>query len=267
MSSDWTIVVPAFTIDNKKLKVLLVDSSNHTAAGGWMLPKTPIGNEECSGMATRNALLKVNIGPPECVFIKQLYTFTERGETLCSRNITTAYIALMPSKVALSVSAENSANFAQWFEVEKTIEQEDTVSRQYAISLSSRSDLPNPQEIIWYRVSEEIIGNAVRTSHEALPEKSTSILAGNCIEIIDMALKELSCHPVSSGHIFHLLPEHFTLSELKHAYEATTGRKVDRSNFRRQVQSWIKPTGTSTLYWGHHTDLYAAIPQLEQPGL
>ena len=58
-----------------------------------------------------------------------------------------------------------------------------------------------------------------------------------------MAIDQLRSNAISSGLLFNLLPETFTLKEVQTAYEAVSGLKVDTPNFRRGIVSRLTATG------------------------
>jgi 8-oxo-dGTP diphosphatase len=64
-------------------------------------------------------------------------------------------------------------------------------------------------------------------------------------EVIDYALRRLRAKLDYSNVAYSLLPEEFTLSQLQNTYEAITGRRLDKRNFRKRMTSvgLVEPTG------------------------
>jgi 8-oxo-dGTP diphosphatase len=64
-------------------------------------------------------------------------------------------------------------------------------------------------------------------------------------EVIDYALRRLRAKLDYSNVAYSLLPEEFTLSQLQNTYEAITGRRLDKRNFRKRMTSVgiVEPTG------------------------
>jgi 8-oxo-dGTP diphosphatase len=62
--------------------------------------------------------------------------------------------------------------------------------------------------------------------------------------IVSYALKRLQAKLSYSNVVYSLLPEHFTLTQLQHAYEAIVGRPLDKRNFRKRISSldFLSPT-------------------------
>ena len=54
-------------------------------------------------------------------------------------------------------------------------------------------------------------------------------------EMVSMARKAMKLQAAIRPICFHLLPEHFTLTQLQNLYEAITGDPVDKRNFRKRV--------------------------------
>jgi 8-oxo-dGTP diphosphatase len=64
-------------------------------------------------------------------------------------------------------------------------------------------------------------------------------------EVVEVAMKRLRAKLEYSNVAYSLLPEEFTLSRLQAAYEAISGRALDKRNFRKRILSLdiIEPTG------------------------
>ena len=54
-------------------------------------------------------------------------------------------------------------------------------------------------------------------------------------EMVSMARKAMKLQAAIRPICFHLLPEHFTLTQLQNLYEAINGNPVDKRNFRKRV--------------------------------
>lgn len=54
-------------------------------------------------------------------------------------------------------------------------------------------------------------------------------------EMVSMARKAMKLQAAIRPICFHLLPEHFTLTQLQNLYEAINGDPVDKRNFRKRV--------------------------------
>ena len=65
---------------------------------------------------------------------------------------------------------------------------------------------------------------------------------------------------ISSGLMFNLLPEEFTLKQAQEVYEALSGSKKDTANFRRDILKLLTPTGKSIWVYNKETKLYRFNP-------
>ena len=92
---------------------------------------------------------------------------------------------------------------------------------------------------ISYEIKETVYNNYIRRSSRLLTEEQ---LAADHIKLVNMAVDQLRTDAISSGLLFNLLPEKFTLKEVQKAYEAVSGLKVDTPNFRRGIVSRLIAT-------------------------
>lgn len=77
------------------------------------------------------------------------------------------------------------------------------------------------------------------------PIKHMPKLVFDHMEILKCAYQRLREKTVTDNIITHFLPTHFTLSELQKVYEIIVGHKVDKRNFRKDVEKKypLKPIG------------------------
>lgn len=105
----------------------------------------------------------------------------------------------------------------------------------------------DPQNVAWFDAAE-------------LPA-----LAFDHAQIIDYALWRVR-NKVGYSRIAHgLLPDLFTLADLREVYEAMLGRRLDPANFRRQVESSASLVPTEAFRTGSHRParLYRHNPDIE----
>lgn len=111
-----TVDVVFFTIDEKKLKLLLIRRKHEPYQGLWALPGGFIRkNEEVTKAALRE--LKEETGL-KGAYLEQLYTFGTPGRDPRGRVVTIAYFALAP-RPPKKLKASSDAAEAQWFPVNR----------------------------------------------------------------------------------------------------------------------------------------------------
>jgi hypothetical protein len=89
---------------------------------------------------------------------------------------------------------------------------------------------------------------------------SNARLACDHIKAINMAMDQLQHRAASTGILFNMLPEEFTLRQAQTVYEAIIGRKTDTGNFRRDIKKMLKPTGRKCATGGKAAELYRFNP-------
>jgi 8-oxo-dGTP diphosphatase len=67
-------------------------------------------------------------------------------------------------------------------------------------------------------------------------------------EIVDMAIRVLRKQIMETNLVSQLMPEKFTLPELRSVYELLLGRELERRNFRKKflTMGLIEPVGETT---------------------
>ncbi len=78
-----------------------------------------------------------------------------------------------------------------------------------------------------------------------LTSRANSELDFEGVKIVKMAMDNLQHGVASSGLLFNLLGETFTLKQAQKAYEAVMNKKVDTPNFRRDIAKMLTPTGVT----------------------
>ena len=113
---------------------------------------------------------------------------------------------------------------------------------------------------IEYEIRERIDRNYIRKSSTLMSKEE---IAGDHIKLINMAMDMLQKRVASSGLLFSLLPQEFTLKEVQDAYETITGKKTDTRNFRRSIVKMLDKTGNKKKTYNKESDLYRFNPMYE----
>jgi ADP-ribose pyrophosphatase YjhB (NUDIX family) len=100
--------------------------------------------------------------------------------------------------------------------------------------------------VYWALVRTEVAATLRTDDHVAwFPTESLPPLAFDHEEIVGWAVKRLKAK-LEYTHLSHaLLPDEFTLGQLREVHEAILGRRLDPANFRRRVEATgtVAPTG------------------------
>jgi len=193
-----TIGCVIFGFKDETLKILL---NKYKIGEKWLLPGGFIFKEEDVNKAACR-ILKIRTSL-ENVFLRQFYLFGDRGRTDSQDSL-------------LLLKNFNIEDKEHWF-VERSlklgyyalVKQEEVIINQDA----------KIEAIKWFDLDD-------------LPP-----LYADHDEIIDKALSTIR---VQLGYIplgFELLPEKFTMPELRSIYEAIVGKELDRRNFQRKMLS------------------------------
>jgi len=191
--------VVIFGIDwrDDSLDVLLLRNESEQLAGHLALPGGPVGiKDTLEETAFRELKKKTGIRP---TYLEQLYTFGDPERDPRERAVSVAYLALVRSHDH-KVRAGSDAAEAYWFNV--------------------RSILDNPVKKIGSDKDGDMYKRALAFDH---------------LEILQTALTRLEGKIRYTPIGLDLLPETFTLLELRRLYKIVLGREPDISNFRRKV--------------------------------
>ena len=111
-----TVDVVIFTLEENKLKVLLVKRANEPFKGKWAIPGGFIRlSENLDNAALRILKEKTNV---QNIYLEQLYTFGDPTRHPNARVITVAYFALIRSDdIVLSSSADTETTKVEWHPV------------------------------------------------------------------------------------------------------------------------------------------------------
>ena len=109
-----TVDIIIFTIENNKLKTLLIERKNPPFKGRWALPGGFLKKDEDIQIA---ALRELNEETGvKGVYLEQLYTFGEPNRDSRGRVVTVAYFALVPRQL-MEIKASDDAADARLFSI------------------------------------------------------------------------------------------------------------------------------------------------------
>lgn len=179
----------------------------------------------------------------ENFYYEQLYTFGDRTRDPRTRVLSVSYMLL--------TNKQENLHSGDWFDIdtklissshEKT-ENGFIATQTYQITLSN---------------NETKLENSVKltVSKNNLEETKTleilnSSLAFDHIKIIYYALERLKNKLEYTDIVFNLLPDKFTLTELKNSYEVILDNSLLDANFRRKISTMVTPINEFTSNEGH----------------
>ncbi len=239
-----------FTVDQGKLKVLLIQRRNHPFIHDWAMPGGFMNiDEDLDDAALRELQEETSLF--ENIYFEQLYTFSKVDRDPRTRIITTVYLTMVPpSSIPLTMANDDALN-ATWFDIRKEVK---TVDDQKRISTLI---LEHDSISIRYEICDKVKENYIQTNSTLLTETK---LAGDHYKAINRAMDYLQDRVMSDGLLFHLLPPKFSLKAAQLAYEAVLNKKVDTPNFRRDMRKYVTDIHHFELQRGRRVKLYQYNP-------
>lgn len=261
-------------VPEKQLQLLLIQRRGNPCQGDWAIPGGIVENtESVDAAAYRELKEETNI---DNVYIEQLYSWGDEKrdpraqEAPDNRSVSISYMALVDSD-KLNVKAGDDAADARWFSVDcssmvYTLEdgKGSILGKEYDYSLKLTND--NGVEPIVcaavVKVKHVIEGAAIRTEREVV--KSDGIAFDHAM-IIQYSLERLRNKVEYTNIAFNLMPELFTLGELKNVYEILLGKELLTPNFRKkilEVDKLVIPTNHKKTEVGHRpSQMYRFNPE------
>lgn len=249
-----TVDMILMTVSGGRLKLLLVKRKNHPYLGDWATPGGFIDFEEDMEAAVRRELAE-ETHITKYTYFRQLYTFGAADRDPRTRVITTDYLSLTPPGNIRRTKAGDDAADAAWFDISKRTLSADENGRVSLLVL----DCPEKNVHMEYRIRDKARHNYIET-RSALVAQSNARLAADHIKAINMAMDLVQHRAASTGILFNLVDEEFTLRQIQTAYEAVKGEKVDTGNFRRDIRRMLKATGRTQKSGGKQARLYRFNP-------
>lgn len=250
-----TVDMILMTVSQAKLKLLLIRRKDHPFINDWALPGGFINFDEDMETAVRRELAEeTNI--TSGTYFRQLYTFGKTDRDPRTRIITTAYLSLTPEENIRHTRAGDDAADAGWFAISKNIVSTESEGRESQVVLECED---NGVRIV-YDVSDRVNENYVSTTSVLNETDSNAKLAADHIKAINMAMDMVQHRAASTGILFNLLPDEFTLREVQNAYEAVIGKKTDTGNFRRDIRKMLNETGRKKKSGGKNAATYRFNP-------
>lgn len=247
MKIDYTSDLLIFGIDSrvssnvrslpkKYFSILLVKRNKEPFNNKWCLPGGYVGIDETSKEAS-NRILKKETGLTD-VYMQQVGIYDSINRDPRGRTISSSYMALIDR----TILKQDISNEAAWFDIE-VIEKDNKISVR----------LCNQDEIISYDVKKITIDKKTNEYEYEVINKSE--LAFDHDEIIVKGIMDLRYKVNSTDIVFNLMPEEFTIGELKQVYSLLLGKELVNSAFRRVIAPKIVETGKMVSTGGHRPSM------------
>lgn len=179
----------------------------------------------------------------EHFYHEQLYTFGEKSRDPRTRVISVSYMLLTNKNEQLHSGA--------WFDlsIEQTSSEQEKLPDGYSFSNTYEVILSNEEKILKNKLKVTITKRGLEESKNIEIEENS--LAFDHIKIIYYALERLKNKLEYTDIVFNLLPEKFTLTELKNSYEVILGNNLLDANFRRKISNMVTPINEFSENKGH----------------
>uniref|UniRef100_UPI004027BAF7 NUDIX hydrolase n=3 Tax=Lachnospira sp. TaxID=2049031 RepID=UPI004027BAF7 len=233
--------------DLKGLKLLLIKRNNHPYIGCYALPGGFVGIKESAYTAACREL-EEETGLKD-IYMEQLYTMSQPDRDPRMRVIDIAYMTLIPVD-GMKPQAGDDASEALWFDI--TFDDE-------KLTFSNSEKNIN----IVYSLKEKVFNNGRLKVKNYIPELvSDEALAFDHAQIVLEGLMRLRNKTEYSDIAFNLMPQEFTLPDLQRVYEIILGKKLYKTNFKRNVDNKIKSLDRKgvSITGNKASELYEYVP-------
>lgn len=245
-----TVDMILFTIDEvnidirknpeKELKILLIKRGDHPYINHWAIPGGFVGiDEDIEDAAYRELEEETNL--KEDIYLEQLYTFGKPNRDPRMRIISVAYMALTKKENIKKTLSGDDASDALWFKVKKEV----IDNENFFLNLT------NDERDIF--ISYKFHKEDNKWQYDC---RSNEKLAFDHVNIINTAIDRMRNKVFYTDIAFKLLPEKFTLSELRKVYEIILGKDLEQSNFRKRILDLVEPINFEGPKVGHRPGKY-----------
>ena len=246
MKIDYTSDLLIFGIDSREsgnvrslpkkyFSLLLVKRNKEPFINKWCLPGGYVKTDETSKQAAIRILEKET--SLKDVYIQQVGVYDAVDRDPRGRTISSSYMSLIDR----TILNQELSNDVAWFDIE--VEEKDNVIK---IKLTN-------EDIITYDVKKITIDK--KTNEYEYEIIGNSELAFDHAEIIIKGIMDLRNKVNNTDIVFNLMPEEFTIGELKQVYSLLLGKELVNSAFRRVIAPKIIETGKMISTGGHRPSM------------
>lgn len=185
-------------------------------------------------------------------YYEQLFTFGEKNRDPRTRVLSVSYMIL---------TNENShIENGEWFDIDINTKTSKTIKDNgYNVLQEIEITLTNENETLKNSIKVKINKTNLEQNKEIIIQENS--LAFDHILLIYYAMERLKNKLEYTDIIFNLLPQKFTLTELKNSYEVILNEKLLDANFRRKTSKMVTETNEFITGKGHRSSrLYKVNP-------
>jgi len=223
------------SLPKKYFSILLVKRNKEPFNNKWCLPGGYVNSNETSKEAAIRILEKET--SLKNVYMQQVGVYDSVDRDPRGRTVSSSYMALIDR----SILNQDLSNDAAWFDIE-IVEKDDVIN----VKLIN-------EDIIDYDVKKITIDK--KTNEYEYEVISNNDLAFDHAEIIIKGIMDLRNKVNNTDIVFNLMPEEFTIGELKQVYSLLLGKELVNSAFRRVIAPKIVETGKMISTGGHRPSM------------
>lgn len=218
-------------LPSKHFGVLLVKMNNDVYKDKWVLPGGFVGIDETLEDANQRIIKKeTNLNN---VYTEEIGAFSRVDRDSRGRVVSIAYMSLIDKNKLKNNISEN----ASWFDIYFKEENNKTIVR-----------LVKEDEELLLKYKKKLVD---KTTEEYEYISETNVLGFDHEDILIKGIVNLRNKVNSTDIAFNLMPEEFTIGELKQVYELILGKKVINSAFRRVIKDKVVSTNNYIKTGGH----------------
>ena len=223
-------------LSTKSLSILLVKREKEPFKDKWCFPGGFILDNETSLVGAKRVLKKeTNL---DKFYLEQLRIFDDIDRDPRGRVISASYMSLIDKKMIKT----NLSNEAKWFKI--NIYEENGL-----IKIS----LYNETEVINVTLEKNLIDEKSNQYDYKIIDSDLAFDHGLILSVGINVLREKANN---SDIIFNMMPDKFTIGELKQVYEIILNKKLINSAFRRVISSKVEAMNEIVKNGGHRPSQY-----------
>ena len=178
-------------------------------------------------------------------YYEQLFTFGDKSRDPRTRVLSVSYMLLTNDQEQLTNG--------DWFDIDVKEIKTNTTHIENGFNITKTFELTLSNNDNTFKNIIEISNTKINLEEKKSLNIISSEIAFDHAKIIFQAIERLKNKLEYTDIIFNLLPNEFTLTELKQCYEVILNQQLLDANFRRKTAKMVSPTNKLDLASGHRT--------------